>query len=133
MTGKYTFSKQERLCGEIRISKLFTQGKAFIVFPLRIVYMPIKKEDNISLKVMVSVPKKRFKRANKRNLLKRRMREAYRLNKQLMEAKLVEKNYTLQIAFNYVANEELPFALIQKKMLEAFSKISDKLPENLDS
>lgn len=128
MKSKYTFSKAERLCGEIRINELFTQGKAFIVFPLRVVYMSEPKQANVSVKLLVSVPKKRFKRAVKRNLLKRRMREAYRLNKQQIESLVSEKNYTLNLAFSYVANEELPYALIEKKMLEAFNKIGDRLP-----
>lgn len=129
MKPKHTFSKAERLCGEIRINELFTKGKAFIVFPLRVVYMSEKKQDDMPVKLLVSVPKKRFKRAVKRNLLKRRMREAYRLNKLQMENLLLSKDYTLNLAFSYVANEELPYALIEKKMLEAFIKIGDKLPE----
>lgn len=132
MTSKYTFKKKEHLCGEIRVNKLFTEGKAFIVFPLRVVYSSESKQDNVAAKVLVSVPKKRFKRAVKRNLLKRRMREAYRLNKEKLELLLTEKNYTLNVAFSYVANEELPFAQIEKKMLEAFVKIGDRLPQNLE-
>lgn len=130
MIGKYTFSKRERLCGEIRINQLFSTGKAFIVFPLRVVYLAVPKEE-VSLKMMVSVPKKRFKRANKRNLLKRRIREAFRLNKSLLGDKLLEKNYTLQVAFSYVSDEELPFNLIQKKLQEAFVKIGERLPQDL--
>jgi ribonuclease P protein component len=75
---------------------------------------------------MVSVPKKRFKHAVKRNRLKRLMREAYRLNKQILIEKLNEKELQIKIAFNYVSEEEMNFALIEKKMIEALHKLTEK-------
>jgi ribonuclease P protein component len=71
MTNTATFLKKEHLCGEIRINKLFSNGKAFIVYPLRVVYSVEQNSTDVPVKVLVSVPKKRFKRAVKRNRLKR--------------------------------------------------------------
>jgi ribonuclease P protein component len=76
---------------------------------------------------MVSVPKKRFKRAVKRNRLKRLMREAYRLNKQEMLAKLEERQLQIHIAFNYVSDDELDFASVEKKMKVALQRLIDKI------
>ena len=127
MNQKATFPKKEHLCGEIRIGRLFTEGKAFIAHPLRIVYSVHEKTDNTPVKVMVSVPKKRFKRAVKRNRLKRLMRESYRLNKSKLTEFCTEKNISLQIAFNYVSDEEMDFKTIESKIIVALQKIENKL------
>lgn len=122
-----TFSKSEHLCGEKRITRLFTEGKAFIAYPLRVIYLVEPKKDSESASVMVSVPKKRFKRAVKRNRLKRLMREAYRLNKHPLIEKLNEKEMQIHVAFNYVSDDELDFATIDKKMKVALQKIIEKI------
>lgn len=127
MDNSFNFPKAEHLCGEIRIGKLFAEGKAFIVFPLRVVYFTTEHKDKIPVKVLVGVPKKRFKRAVKRNRLKRLMREAYRLNKILLIDKCTEKNMHLDIAFNYVSDDEMDFATIQSKMKIALHRIADKI------
>ena len=127
MQALATFSKKEHLCGEIRIGRLFAEGKAFIAYPLRVVYSVHGATDNIQVKVLVNVPKKRFKRAVKRNRLKRLMREAYRLNKSGITEFCLAKNIQLQIAFNYVSDQEMDFKEIESKMIQALQKIQTKL------
>ena len=127
MTNTATFPKKEHLCGEIRINKLFSNGKAFIVYPLRVVYSVDENSIDVPVRVLVSVPKKRFKRAVKRNRLKRLMREAYRLNKSILAEKCIEKNFAVQVAFNYVSDDEMDFKAIQSKMQLALQRIADKI------
>ena len=127
MNESNTFPKSEHLCGEIRITELFTKGEAFISYPLRVVYLLQPKKDDAAVSVLVSVPKKRFKRAVKRNKLKRLIREAYRLNKQILTTVIEEKEMQLHVAFNYVSNDELDFATIEKKMKQALGKIVEKV------
>ena len=77
--NRYTLPKLERLNSRILIEKLFTGGsKSLPAFPLRIVYMPVEGEHLPAVSLLISVPKKRFKRAVKRNRVKRQIREAYR-------------------------------------------------------
>lgn len=125
MTHPNSFGKAEHLCGEKRITRLFTQGQAFIVYPLRVVYIFGEKRGDAPVLAMVSVPKKRFKRAVKRNRLKRLMRESYRLNKSEICEKVSEKNLQLQLSFNYVSNDEVDFETMEKKMKVALQKMSE--------
>lgn len=102
----YTLRKAERLNRLTLIEKLFSGGsKSLPAFPLRIVYMPIDDETAPTISVLISVPKKRFKRAVKRNRVKRQIREAYRLNKSILVDPLISKEQKAVIAFIWLDNE----------------------------
>ena len=79
---RHTLSKEERLSWKRHIDRLFTEGRSFVAFPLRVVYL-LSDEEGMPVRAsfLVSVPKKRFKRAVKRNRIKRQVREAYRMHK----------------------------------------------------
>ncbi len=132
MSGINKFPKEHKLTGEIRVAKLYTEGDAFISYPLRIVYLLDEKDDTVPARVVISVPKKRFKRAVHRNLLKRRIREAYRLNRESLWQYLADKDYSLNLGINYVSNDELPYSKIEKKMQDAFEKLIKRLDEKHD-
>ena len=108
-----TLPKHSRLCGQERIAALYKEGKRFTAWPLRVTYQPCLAETQ----VLVWAPKSLFKRAVKRNHLRRLMREAYRLHQEL----LGEKHYL--IAFNYMDKEEQPFAVIEKAVCKALLKV----------
>ena len=127
MTHPNSFSKSEHLCGEKLITKVFESGEAFICYPLRVVYLIQPQNDSEAVKVLVGVPKKRFKRAVKRNKLKRLMREAYRLNKLEIVETLNLKQLQLLVAFNYVSDEELDFDTINKKLKSVLQRLKDKI------
>jgi len=127
MIHQNSFSKIEHLCGEKRITRLYTQGDAFIAYPVRVVFLIEPKSDIEPANVLISVPKKRFKRAVKRNRLKRLIREAYRLNKQELIEKLEEKQLQIHVAFNYVSDDELDFVSIEKKIKLSLQKLIDKI------
>jgi len=127
MIHQNSFSKIEHLCGEKRITRLYTQGDAFIAYPVRVVFLIEPKSDIEPANVLISIPKKRFKRAVKRNRLKRLIREAYRLNKQELIEKLEEKQLQIHVAFNYVSDDELDFASIEKKIKLSLQKLIDKV------
>ncbi|MCL1867508.1 MAG: ribonuclease P protein component, partial [Paludibacter sp.] len=78
----FSFNKKEHLCGKNNIERLFEAGNAFVAYPFRVVYLFEKQEDaanDAEVKVLISVPKKKHRRANVRNRLKRLTRESYRL------------------------------------------------------
>ena len=111
-----TFPKHNKLCGQVRIAALYKEGKRFTAWPVRVTYMPTEGDTQ----VLVWAPKSLFKRAVKRNHLRRLMREVYRLHQEL----LGDKHY--QIAFNYMDKEEQSFATIEKAVCKALRKISEQ-------
>ena len=122
MTTAYTFSKNERLRRKKMVDKLFVKGKSLMAFPLRIQYMLVDKLDDAAVQILISVPKKRFKRAVDRNLIKRRIKEAYRLNKQTLLTEVPEDK-TLLIACIYSNNEIFAYEVIEKAMLKGIGKL----------
>jgi len=111
-----TFPKHSKLCGQLRIAQLYKEGERFVAWPLRVSYMPTEGETQ----VLVWAPKSLFKRAVKRNHLRRLMREAYRLHQDM----LGDQHYLL--AFNYMDKEEQSFAVIEKAVCKALKKINGK-------
>lgn len=110
------FPKHNKLCGQERIAALYKNGERFTAWPLRVTWQPTEGETQI----VVWAPKSLFKRAVKRNHLRRLMREAYRLHQEL----LGDGHYL--IAFNYIYKEEQPFAVVEKAVCKALNKIHGK-------
>ncbi len=121
-----TFNKKERLCGETRINELFNKGKAFTAFPFRFVFCR-KEKDETPARILISVPKKRIKRANGRNLVKRRIREAYRLNKHTLYGTLKTKDFSLDLALLYLTDERLDYAQMEPKIIEIIQTLNKQL------
>ena len=120
--GTYTFRKAERLSRKKWIQELFEKGSSFNLYPYRILCLPHPDPKAPGNQVMFSVSKRLFKRAVDRNAIKRRMREAYRLNKG--PAELSGK---LLIAYIYIAREILPSSTVRDKLAKAWSAISVKV------
>lgn len=119
--------KPERLNKKKIIEKMFAGGsRSFSIFPLRVVWLPAEELD-VQASILISVSKRRFKRAVKRNRIKRQIREAYRLNKQILLAPLTEKNRRLAIAFIYLADELMNSALVEEKIKAALTRIVEKI------
>lgn len=124
---KNTLCKAERLCSKIQIEKLFAGGsKSFSIYPLRVVFMPVEKKEDAFASILISVSKKRFKRAVKRNRVKRQIREAYRKNKHELLSFLGEKPEGLAIAFIYLSNELIATDEIEGKMKTLLARIIEK-------
>lgn len=125
----HTFSKAERLSREKVIGKMFTgrgASRSFTVFPLRVVYMPEPTLDAWA-SVLVSVSKSRFKRAVKRNRIKRQIREAYRLNNDTLLAALQQSEQRLAVAFIYLSNTMPRTEELAPRMQIALQRLQEKL------
>src|SRR5680860_1391084 len=78
---KFSFKKEERLCSKKIIDKLFSEGDSFLSFPLKVVFMQTSLSVKYPVQAAFTVGKRNFKSAVQRNLIKRKIRETYRLNK----------------------------------------------------
>lgn len=121
----FTFTKNERLSGTKRIDLLFKEGDSFISYPLRVLYFAHEQSGDAKCSILISVPKKRIKRATQRNLIKRLIRESYRLNKTLITTAIEYKS--LDVAFIYVKDAVSDFQTIEKAMQKALTQISNRI------
>lgn len=126
--ARQTLRKAERLNSRILIERLFSGGgKSFPAFPLRIVYMPVEGEKLPIASILISVPKKRFKRAVKRNRVKRQIREAYRKHRQLLTDSLTTSGKKAIIAFIWLDNELHPSSEVEAKVKKLLTLTSEHL------
>lgn len=142
-----TFQKKERLCSKKRIDELFSGNgtKSMAAFPLRAVYALKQQESSdigeqlhhslnandpkaASVQILISVPKKYFKHAVKRNRVKRQIREAYRKHQFLIKDKLEQSKYDqILIAFIFISNEMQHGSIIEKRVLNLLQRITEKI------
>ena len=122
---RFAFPKAEHLCRKKLIDELFgKQNSSFGAYPLRIVWLPSPEKTTAPPQVLISVSKRSFKRAVDRNRLKRLIREAYRLNKyRLLEQP--EGHSVALLGIIYTGKEKSPLALVEKKLISAFHRLSD--------
>jgi ribonuclease P protein component len=127
---RYTLSKAERLNRTKSIDRLFMSGESFVAYPLRVVYLVASGEaGSAEASILVSVSKKKFKSAVKRNRVKRLIREAYRLNKNDLSSRLHDRTRRMDIAFIYLKNELPTYSEIEKGMLKSLAALSGKPEE----
>lgn len=131
----FKLSKWERICGRTLLEKLFTGGKSksFSVFPLRVVYLLTNQPDGdlqheAPVKMMVSVSKRHFKRAVKRNRVKRQVREAYRQNKEIVVSSMADSpNRQLLLGFIWMSDELHDTDTVERSMQVLLKRVADKL------
>ena len=131
----FKLSKRERICGRTLLEMLFTGGKSksFSVFPLRVVYLLTDQPDGdlqheVPVKMMVSVSKRHFKRAVKRNRVKRQVCEAYRQNKEIVVSSMKDSpNRRLLLGFIWMSDELHDTDTVTRSMQILLKRIADKL------
>ncbi len=123
----FTFHKSERLCSKRIIEKLFSGGnKSFSAYPVRVVYTPIE-DDEPHVSVLISVAKRRFKRAVKRNRVKRQIREAYRKNKHLLINHLENQNMKgMALAFLWLSDRLYSSNEVENCIKQLLIKIAEQ-------
>ena len=126
---KHTFCKEERLCSKVRIDELFSDSPDKIKlteFPFVLIAKKTKLNTNFPAQILFSVSKRKIKHAVKRNLIKRRCKEAYRQHKNLLYSYLVAKNENLILSIVYIGNKPLPYQLIEEKIIVLLNRLTQE-------
>jgi ribonuclease P protein component len=124
----HTFPKEDRLCSKKDIETLFKVGDTIFSFPFKIFLHLQEKENSSKIQLLISVPKRHFKKAVDRNRIKRIIKESYRNNKDKLF--VLPNNKSLHIAFLYVHKEIINFQQTDKKLLQSVEKINSILSKN---
>ncbi|MCF8284754.1 MAG: ribonuclease P protein component [Sphingobacteriales bacterium] len=124
---KYYFRKEERLCSIKQIEQLYSLGSSFSFYPFRIIHSSVSTL-TVPAQIVISVPKRKFKRAVDRNRIKRQIREAYRFAKtDLLYPALIEKTLHLHLLIIYTGNEIITTESIRKKLNLALERLLNKI------
>lgn len=112
------FKRTERLNADKCISAIYKSGKNGFCYPFRYAWLPNAGNDNvIPCQVLIAVPKRRFPLAVHRNLIRRRVREAYRKNKNILYDSLKKNSLSLSLIITYVAVSIEAYPDIERKLI----------------
>ena len=122
----YRLPKSERLYAEKLIKELFSEGSSFFLYPFKVLFYVKGESEKGTVQVLFSVSKKKIKKANQRNLVRRRIKEAYRLNKSL----LTLDSKDISVGLIYVASDLMEFSDLQSKIIPILKKLSTVIAQN---
>lgn len=127
----FTFNKQEKLKSRKLIQQLFAEGKSFLVFPVKVMYLQKTEPMDFPLKIGVSASSRSFKKAVDRNRIKRVLREQYRLNKLPLHQFITKNNQQIAVFFLYISKALPEKGLVEKKMPIIIQKLITALDETI--
>tara|TARA_B110000444_G_C18803596_1_gene578749 strand:+ start:628 stop:1002 length:375 start_codon:yes stop_codon:yes gene_type:complete len=123
----FEFPKKQKLCNETAIKEMFSNGKSFVIPPIRLVWKGEVNSDAVAIKSIIVVPKKNIKLATDRNIVRRRMKEAYRLNKAKIENYLSDNNRQVNIAIIYQNEKILSHKVIEEKIKLILGRLQEEI------
>jgi ribonuclease P protein component len=126
--GRNTLKRSEKLKSSRIIGELFSSGNTITALPVKLFWKPDSYSKKlIPARMAVTVPSKNFKRSVDRNLIKRKIREAYRLNKQNLYNLLSDKKFSLIFVFLYLPKNIYSYQEISAGVIKVLTILSDQL------
>jgi ribonuclease P protein component len=122
-----TFRKSERLCSKKAIADLFENGRSFYSFPFQIIWVISAGAFSSPAQVAISVSKKTFRNAVTRNLIRRRIREAYRKNKQMLYSFLISGNIQINYIIIFKDSSVPEYVTVEKAIVSALEKLTSDI------
>jgi ribonuclease P protein component len=122
----FSFSKKERLKNKIEIESLFSEGNRFFEYPFNVIWKLYSNSDS-TLKMAVSVPKKKIPNATDRNKIKRLVREAFRKNKTIIQQPLEAKNVKLHLMLVYSQSNIILMSEIEDKISVTLQRLAEQV------
>lgn len=117
--------KKYKLCSHTVIKAIFEEGKTIKQYPLRTIKLKLEPDlTKAALQIVISVPKRNFKKAHDRNRIRRQLKEAFRLNKTALEKKLNEQMQQIALFIIYTEKNQLDYKVIEGKMKKLIHQIS---------
>lgn len=120
------FRKYERLCGKAQIESLFVEGRSFSVYPFKVICKFSEPEPGNPAKILISVPKKNFRHAVTRNLIRRRIREIYRKHKPGFYQNLRKLNSKCLFALIYNSKQVLKSSELEPKIIVILQRLNQE-------
>jgi ribonuclease P protein component len=122
----FSFSKKERLKNKVEIESLFSEGNRFFEYPFNVIWKVDSNSDS-TLKMAVSVPKKKIPNATDRNKIKRLVREAFRKNKTIIQQPLEAKNVKLHLMLVYSQSNIMSMSEIEDKISVTLQRLAEQV------
>ena len=123
----FQFPKNQKLCSEKEIERLFKTGSFISESPFKIIWQLQKTTENATVKALIVVSKKRLKLAVERNFIKRRIKESYRLQKKSLEGFLKKHGFQLNLAIIYQDDKLLEYKIVEMKIKILINRLINKL------
>jgi ribonuclease P protein component len=122
------FSKTERLCSRVIIDEVFEKGKSISGPSFKLIWKKAESIQQSPVQILLSVPKRNFKKAVDRNKIKRRMREIYRKNKNILHEKI--KSDTYYIMLIYTGKDIIEYKEAEVKILNLLKRLTPEIEQN---
>jgi ribonuclease P protein component len=118
----FSFSKAGRLTSQRMIGELFSSGHSFYSSPFRVYWKPGSREKKGAVQIAISVPKKMFKHAVDRNRIRRKIREAYRKNRRILQ-EIGTHEKGLHFLLVFTLEEDMPYDQIEKSLVQTLKRL----------
>ena len=123
----FRFPKKQKICSKNSIETLFASGSVISQKPFKLIWKFEENRDKVAVKSLIIVPKKRIKLAKDRNIIKRKVSEAYRLQKKEIELVLDHKNQHLNLALLYQYDKLLNYTVLEQKINLLLQRLINKI------